>query len=294
MSTCLKSKNSRECFKNILDQFPVPVVIAGFGIGHIYYLNDHARTLLRVDVGPAIFVNTSDFYVDPDRRKEFIGMVLSSGYVQEFEIEFKDSLGVRFWGMVSSKRIQYNNQDCVLSTIVDITVRKKLERELLYNSQYDFLTETFNRRHFVSALEFEVVRSRRYKHELSLIMIDADNFKNVNDRYGHVVGDSVLKWLCSLFKSTLRQTDVLGRIGGEEFAVMLPETGPDGATKLAERIRYSVESTVFTSKSVSLNLTLSLGVSSLNDADENGSLFKRSDDALIEAKTSGKNRVVFR
>lgn len=294
MSACLKSKNNHECFKDILDEFPVPVIIAGFGVGPILYLNDHARELLRVNVGSAVFVNTSDFYVDPGRRKEFVELVLSRGYVKEFELEFKDSLGTRFWGMVSSKRISYNGQDCLLSTVIDITIRKNLERELLYSSQYDFLTETFNRRHFVDVLASEVLRSKRYRHGLSLIMIDADNFKNVNDRYGHVVGDSVLKWLCSLVQTALRQTDLLGRIGGEEFAVMLPETGAEGATMLAERIRYSVESSVFTAKSISLNMTLSLGVSSLIDADDSESIFKRSDDALIEAKTNGKNRVVFR
>lgn len=294
MSKCLMSKTGHECFKDILDQFPVPVVIAGFGDGPIYYMNDHTRALLRINNESDDFINTCDFYVDPVVRKGFVGAVVSSGIAKDYEIEFKDSFGTRFWGMVSSKIIKYNGLDSILSTIIDITARKTLERELLHSSKFDYLTGVYNRAYFVEFFEKELIRARRYEHELSMVMIDADNFKRVNDNHGHIVGDQVLKWLCSAIGTSLRKTDVFGRIGGEEFAILLPETGPEGATKLAERIRASVEEAKFTSKAVSMNMTISLGVSSLADQDDGDSLFKRSDDALLEAKTGVKNRVVFR
>ena len=294
MSTCLMSKTGHACFKDILDQFPVPVIIAGFGDGPIYYINDHTRTLLRIEKGSSRLINTCDFYVDPSVRKDFLDVILLSGKAKDFEMEFKDFLGTRFWGMVSSKRIVYDGHDSILSTIIDITARKKLEQELLHSSKYDYLTGVYNRAYFVDCFDTELIRAKRYRNDLSMIMIDADNFKSVNDIHGHIVGDQVLKWLCSVIGTSLRQTDVLGRIGGEEFAVLLPETGADGATKLAERIRASVEEAKFTSKSVSMNMTISLGVSSLTDQDDGDSLFKRSDDALLEAKTGVKNRVVFR
>ena len=206
----------------------------------IFYMNEHAQKLLRTKGETPEFVNTTDFYVDPGRRKHFLSLVTSAGFLKEYEIEFIDSLGVRFWGMVSSKRIVYNNEDAILSTIIDISLRKKLEEELVYSSSHDFLTGVFNRRHFSSVMTSEVVRSKRYSTSLSLVMIALDNFKIVNDVHGHIVGDEILKHFCTIVRENLRQTDTLGRVGGEEFAVLLPETDLIGAEKFAERVRSTV------------------------------------------------------
>lgn len=292
MSLCLMSKTGHECFKNILDQFPVPVIIAGFGVGKIFYINEHAKNLLRTEGGGVEFVNTTDFYVDPRKRGGFLDLISSVGFVKEYEVEFKDSFGARFWGMVSSKKIVYDGNDAILSTVIDISLRKKLEEDLLCGSSHDYMTGVFNRRHFSSVLNSEAARSKRYETELSMIMFDLDDFKLINDAHGHVVGDEVLKHFCSLVQDNLRQTDAIGRVGGEEFAVMLPETGLDGAKKLADRIRKSVQETEYTFGKISISLTISAGVAEIIKSEGADELYKRCDDALLVAKTTGKNKVV--
>ncbi|WP_082140037.1 sensor domain-containing diguanylate cyclase [Desulfovibrio sp. TomC] len=180
----------------------------------------------------------------------------------------------------------------VVWAVVDISERKKIEHDLLFCANHDHLTGIYNRGFFVRQLEEEVWRSKRYKRHISLIMIDVDDFKKVNDLYGHIVGDSVLKWLCAEVQLTLRQADIFGRVGGEEFGIALPETEIAGAVQLAERIRESIFTQTFAPDSIELQLTLSFGVAMLAQDDDCDSFFKRSDDALIIAKSTGKNKVV--
>jgi diguanylate cyclase (GGDEF)-like protein/PAS domain S-box-containing protein len=281
-----------ECFKHLLSQLPIPVVITGFENGRIHYLNGHAESLFRVSAGEALSHNAVDFYMEPVRRKEFLSKLEKKGVFEGFEIECKDADGSRFWAMLSSKRIAFDGNDSILSTFTDITKSKRLEQELLYTSRHDHLTGAYNRRHFLTSLEMEISRARRYGEKLSMLMLDVDKFKDVNDGYGHLVGDEVLKWLVALVKPLLRQMDVLSRVGGEEFVVLLPETNLEGALHVGERIRSSFAETLFKTKSISLGITVSMGVACLDDSDDADGFYKRTDDALLEAKSSGRNRVV--
>jgi len=180
----------------------------------------------------------------------------------------------------------------VVWAVVDISERKQTEQELLFYANHDFLTQICNRRFFVSRLTEEMSRSRRYKRPISLLMFDVDNFKKINDTYGHVAGDCVLKWLCSEIARALRENDIFGRIGGEEFGIILPETDDAGALNLAERIRAFIESNFFSTNEIKLQITLSIGVTMLRFDECCDLFFKRCDDALIMAKSSGKNKVL--
>ncbi len=172
----------------------------------------------------------------------------------------------------------------------DITERKQVEEKLLVLSQTDSLTGLNNRRRFYDALEHEIARSRRYELPLSVIMIDVDDMKRINDTYGHQAGDEVLQRLANLIHQ-MRQSDVAARVGGDEFALLLPSTARDGAEQLAWRLHASGR-TILLEKGVPL--AISLGIAWLEKADdEQGrSLLARADRAMYLAKQAGLGCVV--
>lgn len=175
----------------------------------------------------------------------------------------------------------------------DISMRKRAEAELKLISQSDPLTGVANRRYFFKRADEEFARSRRSGRSLTFIMLDIDWFKRVNDRWGHAAGDKVLKNLCAVAESTLRQPDVFARVGGEEFAVLLPDTDADGAFLLAERLRQNVAAQGVAEGEDRIIYTISAGVASLLPEDvspENA--LKRADMALYEAKGAGRNRTM--
>jgi len=182
----------------------------------------------------------------------------------------------------------------------DITKRKRAEdeRDILVNkliqlSRTDDLTGLLNRRALIERLGDEVQRSCRYRSNLALIICDIDYFKEINDIYGHVAGDKVLQMISSLIRDLLRQTDIIGRYGGDEFLLILPETSIEGAREIAERIQRAVETfEVHIGFDNPIKTTVSLGVAQFNiDKEDTNDLIKRADDALYIAKGKGRNRV---
>jgi diguanylate cyclase (GGDEF)-like protein len=169
-----------------------------------------------------------------------------------------------------------------------------IENTMLYKSTQqlsitDGLTGLFNHRHFHEQLELEVNRAQRYDLNLSLIMIDLDHFKKFNDSYGHLEGDTLLRKIAQILKSSLRETDFVARYGGEEFAVILPETNKAGASFAAERVRKTINEQTF--GEVGAKMTISLGVASYpDDACLRTDLIKKADEALYRAKKEGRNR----
>lgn len=169
----------------------------------------------------------------------------------------------------------------------DITKEEEYQKELLYLSTKDALTNTYNRRFFNEKIDEELARALRYDTALSLIMLDIDFFKHINDTYGHNVGDDILTEYSNFIAKTLRQTDTFCRIGGEEFMIILPHTSVNEAQSLAQKLCDGVEN-----HRVITPITMSFGVVQYEKNDSEESLLKRVDDALYKAKESGRNCVV--
>ena len=157
----------------------------------------------------------------------------------------------------------------------------------------DFLTGLYNRRHFEQLLDREYSRASRYGHSLSMIIMDVDHFKEVNDTLGHPAGDLVLQQVSGLLCQSVRQADVVTRYGGDEFALLLPDTSLEQAMILAERLRVAAQRQVPVALQHGLNLTISLGLATLEEGGvcSKGTLVRRADDALLYAKSRGRNRV---
>ncbi len=180
----------------------------------------------------------------------------------------------------------------VVITIIVLLYVKKIHRKLHDLASNDVLTGLPNRRTFYRQLEHFIALKARHHQNLSLVFLDVDDFKVVNDEQGHDVGDSVLVNIASTLKSTLRQTDFIARWGGEEFIILLIDTQLEDAQLIAEQLRENIENNPHLRQHAKRKVTLSLGVTEAQNDDDADSLFKRVDDALYQAKNKGKNRVV--
>jgi len=162
--------------------------------------------------------------------------------------------------------------------------------ELQKLASVDELVGISNRRSFMNSLELEIERSHRYGRPLSALMMDIDNFKSFNDSYGHHIGDEILKLICHVSQKALRDNDLMGRFGGEEFTVMFPETNIDSAIIVAERIRSAVEDSALTYNSEKLHVTVSIGATQLVKDEDSNAFLKRADKAMYLSKENGRNQ----
>jgi diguanylate cyclase (GGDEF)-like protein/PAS domain S-box-containing protein len=210
----------------------------------------------------------------------------------EYAIEKKDYVELRRDGRVLqilASTIQNQEQAVIGSAalIRDVTTEMKLQQELQHLATTDALTGWFNRRHLDTSLENELSRSKRYGHEMSIIMFDVDHFKQFNDRYGHDMGDRVLQLIAETIKGVIRGLDIPCRYGGEEFVIILPETDYSCAAAVAERVRVAVEQASIDD----LSVTISVGLASYprHPAQTHQQFIEAADKALYEAKAAGRN-----
>lgn len=155
----------------------------------------------------------------------------------------------------------------------------------------DALTGLWNRKAFEEQLQIQTAISRRYDLPLTLVLLDIDHFKNINDTRGHAIGDAVLKELAQRLRASVRDADLTTRYGGDEFALLLPQTHLDGGCQVAERICHHVASALASFPAIENPITLSAGVASLNPRESSADLVHRADSALYESKQAGRNRV---
>lgn len=173
-------------------------------------------------------------------------------------------------------------------------IENAYHQEIYRLTTTDPMTQVYNRRYFMESLSREISRSRRYQHPQTLLMVDLDHFKHINDTYGHLAGDHVLKMVGRSLQRSLRREDILARYGGEEFSIILPETSRERAAEVAERLRRAVAKRAYSFDGFPIPVTVSVGVADLRaDDDEFGrSLIQRADRNLLQAKEDGRNRVV--
>lgn len=174
----------------------------------------------------------------------------------------------------------------------DITLRKNMEMELIRQARTDPLTGISNRRYFMEQAELELASAHRYQNPLTLLMLDVDLFKSINDTHGHKAGDAALQKLAKVCRETLREIDIVGRLGGEEFAILLPQTEPEQALEAAERLRLALANARIHLDGEEIGFTVSIGLATLDAKhDTIDNLIHCADQALYVAKRSGRNRI---
>lgn len=236
-------------------------------------------------------------FVAPEYRQAFVELSRKVVRGESGMLEF-ESIGLRGgrrW--LETHAVPMRDADGRITGLLgvtrDITARKQIEEELRRLAQTDALTNLANRRHFTTLAEQELSRTQRYGGPLSMLMMDIDFFKRINDSYGHKAGDIVLRRFADLSRQVLREIDPMGRIGGEEFAVILSHTDGRGALEVAERLRRKVaDAEIILPDGTAVNFTVSIGVASWSitckDVD---ALLSQADQALYRAKSEGRNRV---
>ncbi len=197
--------------------------------------------------------------------------------------------------LVTDYQLRRGDQVKVGDTILKFLSGSDMEaqyHETIYRMTImDGLTGVNNKRYLLETLEREIPRARRHQRPLTLVMFDIDRFKDINDTFGHLAGDYVLKDLAQLVKARLRPDDVIGRYGGEEFSVILPETSLSGGAKIADDLRERIATHRFEFENESISVTVSLGVAQLQDGQDVLKFIKDADEKLYVAKRSGRNRV---
>ncbi len=168
-------------------------------------------------------------------------------------------------------------------------IENSYHEEIYRLTTVDGLTQIFNRRYFLEQLDREVSRSKRYRRHLTLIMFDIDRFKDINDTYGHLAGDYVLKQLATVIKGKIRREDILARYGGEEFVIILPEIDLGNGMAFGEKVRKIVEKAPFKFEDTRISVTVSVGIAACEEGDDGSTIIKRADDKLYEAKDAGRN-----
>jgi len=237
----------------------------------------------------------ADFYCTPsDRGKIIKALEDGNGKAAHVEACLKHKDGTGRWILTNAyMRLDENGNAVGVEGIArDITERKDMEDKLLRFSRYDDLTQVYNRRIFYTEAEKQMSIAHRYHRPAAVLMMDLDHFKNVNDQYGHHTGDEVLKNFSSICQQAKRHTDVIGRTGGEEFAVFMPETDLDDAIRLAERIGDHTRKAMVHVDANDVHYTVSIGVAVLKPGETKIDEFlSRADKALYQAKESGRDCV---
>jgi len=265
--------------------------------GRLLDMNPAGLKMLEVDSLQEAQQLGSLAFVTPDYHQAFKDLSASvfAGNSGILEFQIKGKKGTIRW--VETHAVPQCDEQgkivSLLSVTRDITEKKSLHHELEKQARIDYLTGVNNRRYFMQLAESELARTKRYNTHLSILMMDIDLFKQVNDSYGHKVGDQVLKNLAAICHETLREIDIIGRVGGEEFAILLPETDKTNALDAAERLRIAIaDNLIPIENGLPIRITISIGVSSLASNDDNlDVLLNQSDEALYEAKKSGRNKV---
>jgi diguanylate cyclase (GGDEF)-like protein len=257
-------------------------------------LNEAAARLIEI-----AYVPGSSYYGDKseliipwlnDEARDFVRLDSTE---QRLEKEILTSEGVRYFSIVLKKLRDAENRFSGTALIFeDLTEQKKMENKLQIMATTDSLTGVYNRRWYLELTSKEINRARRHKLPLSLIMADIDHLKRLNDAWGHHTGDIVLKSFSGLLKKLLRDHDIMGRLGGEEFGITLIKSDLRMAALTADRLRHAVSGSSITVDEKKIRFTISLGVAQFGNGDRDvHSFIKRADNALYSAKNNGRNCV---
>ena len=282
-------------FKAAVDSSLAAIIITDVQ-GKIQYANDSFSTITGYSLNEVAGKKTSILKSGNTPQEVYRNLwdTILSGKSWKNELLNRKKDGTTYWAsiLISPVSSKYTNRFFIV-VMEDTTERKALQEQLQTLAATDELTSLINRRHFFEIAKTELARAARYSNPTSILMIDIDYFKHVNDTLGHAAGDLLLQKFAQHCLSLIRSQDCLSRLGGEEFALLLPETTLEQAWSLGERIRKSLEHTQFSvSPDTTTNITCSIGAAQKLETDDTfEALLSRADAALYVAKNSGRNLV---
>lgn len=283
-----------ELLKTIMDNVDANIYMKDAKRRYVY-VNPRVEELLGASANKIIGHTDQELLTETNSESvtQLDKQVFATKKKHSAEETYKDFNGTMRYFWSTKVPVQLPDQEEMLVGIsTEVTELHNLRDELERQATTDVLTGIYNRRFFYKAAEKEFDSSSRYNQPTSLLILDIDHFKLVNDEYGHATGDEVLKALAQHCQTTVRSCDIVGRIGGEEFGILLPQTEVESARILAERLCLSFQGLVLTEDPKPITITVSIGVACRTENDQKiESLFSRADIALYQAKRTGRNKV---
>ncbi len=277
----------------ILEQSPIGVSVSRRDNGIIIFANTRFAELVGLDRDRIVGSRARDYYVDDAQRERVVERLKAGEAVMNMEVQFKRVDDSPFWTLFTVNHAVINGVAVNLAWIYDYTERRNMEEALREMASRDPLTGIYNRRSFMEMARQQLARALRFNEPMSVLVLDVDHFKRVNDTYGHAVGDDALRMVASACNTSLREYDVLGRLGGEEFVVALPGTTTDECRVVADRLRRNLSRLVIPVSRDRITLTASIGISAVDiHSDTLEKAIHRADLALYRAKREGRNRVM--
>jgi diguanylate cyclase (GGDEF)-like protein/PAS domain S-box-containing protein len=279
---------------NLLRSIPLPLTVTRRRDSTFVYANARAAALAGMPAEALVGRGPVSFYRRPEDRERMFAEYRRTGMLQDHEICLRDAEDRDVWVLFSIVPIVYDGEPADLSTIVDITGRKTAENQLRRAVSTDHLTGLHSRGHFLALAQAEFGRAEHAGLPLAALMLDVDHFKGINDRHGHAMGDVALRAVARTCAAVSRSADMVGRLGGEEFCVLMPNTTAAEAGRVAERLRIALGALRLRADGgAEVALTASLGVAQrqAGDGDTLDRLMARADAALYAAKRAGRDRV---
>jgi diguanylate cyclase (GGDEF)-like protein len=285
-------KRSERQLQTVLDSLLTPVFIANLESGKILFMNNNAKEKFAITGDDISKLNKAMLHASAAEHSATSKMVQEKGKLEGYGIDMLTLDGRKFHALKSSTIIKYKDEQCILSSFSDISAQKEKEDGLEQLAAIDHLTGINNRRQFYHLGAIEIHRAKRFGYKMSVIMIDIDHFKSINDKYGHDAGDVALKRLSDIFQNILREIDICGRMGGEEFAIILPQTDYEAANKMAARLQTEIANISIDSDDGKFGFTVSIGITQLHEDEKIEEALTRADKALLTAKEGGRNLVI--
>lgn len=281
----------KESNENIMKLFKAvhgALFLLDMGNHNILLMNNEAEKLINtefkegINIKSYLKIKTGDFY-------DIFATINECEHNEEMEIELILKENQKMYVIVTTTKIRFNNKDSLLMGLFDISKQKQCEEVYKDMAIKDNLTELYNRNYFEQYVKDKIEEAEKYDEPISMLMIDIDYFKIINDTYGHPIGDEVLKFVAKKLKSVIRKSDDVFRVGGEEFVVLMPKSDVYAADIVAEKIRVALENS---EHPVAGKITVSIGVAQRLKSETSDDWYKRVDKALYCAKEGGRNCVV--
>lgn len=283
---------SEENFQRLFETAPQPLVLFDVTTLVVTRCNQRAAILFEAPMQTLIGRHLVDFFEDPADKTALVDRITVEQSVENLPMRLKCVGDRAFWALINASIVRTADGHACVAGFADLTAQKLVEEQLREAATTDSLTGTLTRRRLFELAASEWGRADRYGRPICVALLDLDHFKSVNDRFGHLVGDEALRLTGAALRSTLRREDWAGRYGGEEFAIILPETRLDAARDAVERLRASVEAIALDHEGVHVPLTISAGVAMMRAGESFEDVLARADEALYGAKADGRNRVV--
>lgn len=285
-------QKNETALRAIIDASPIPVTLTNHANGEMVYVNQAAARFYGLKPAELIGDPTSALWESVEQYAAVLVELNARGHIEDREVRMLRGDGRGCWVQVSTTVLRLQDNTLLYTAFTDITERKRKEGELQRLATTDPLTGALNRRAFTERSVIEGDRARRGDYPVSVVICDLDHFKTINDTHGHASGDLVLKTFTAIVQEMIRPSDALGRIGGEEFAILLPGSDAAAAMRVAERVRTRFEGTlVLVAGGAELAATASFGVAAWEGDQSLEAAMQAADAALYAAKAAGRDCV---